>query len=466
MNPRFRLPTPYTFRERWRFRGPRAANHPMTSFQTRMLGTRSQKWFYFDGILSSVTDVPALQFITVYAIALGASDAEVGLISIAIGLAGVLALTPGARIAEITSSRKSVQMWGGGGIGRVALLVMALAPLIMPDLQAAFWLILGAVFVRSFVQNVSHPSWVSLLADIIPLDLRRFYVTQRMLAVTIAAALTAPLVGFGIRAISGVEGYQVLFGLSFLVGIGATYAYSRIEEPERPPRHERPRGSTRGILRDRLFIRYLLALLALNTTTMITGPFLLVYFVRDLGGSVSDVGLLATLEQVAAVGSQFLLGMWVTKFSSERLFKWVLFFPAIIPAIWLVAGDPWHVSFGFAAGGLIWAVYNVAIFNLLMEYAPNENIPRYASVQQIVILLATFIGPVIGTVIVATWDIRAAMLVSMVGRFLSALVMFIPVRWIPAIRTPPVPPLAPGSVTVPVAPPSVALAPAEVEREA
>ena len=55
--------------------------------------------------------------------------------------------------------------------------------------------------------------------------------------------------------------------------------------------------------------------------------------------------------------------------------------------------------------------------------------------------------------IVAAWDIRVAMVVSFVGRLLAAFVMFIPVRWIPAIRTPMVPPLAPGTVTVPAPPP-------------
>lgn len=454
MNPRLRLPTPYTFRERWRFRGgPRADNHPMTSFQTRMLGTPSQRWFYFEGILSSITDVPAVQFIAVYAIALGASDAEVGLISIATGLAGVLALIPGIRIAEIANSRKRVVLWGGSGVARLALLVIAVAPLFMPSLHVAFWLVVGAVFVRSFMQNVSHPSWVSLLADIIPIDLRRFYVAQRMLAITVSAALAAPVVGFTIRFIGGVEGYQWVFIASFLVGSVAWYAYSRIQEPPRPPQAERPKGSTRGMLRDRLFIRYLMALLLLNTTTMIVGPFLMAYFIRDLHASVSDVGLMATLEQSAAVGGQFLLGMWVTRVSSERLFRWILFFPALIPALWFVAGEPWHAAFAFAAGGLVWSIYNVAVFNLLMEYAPNENIPRYASVQQIVILFAQLLGPVIGTVIVATWDIRAAMVVSFAGRLLAAFVMFIPVRWIPAIRTPSVPPLAPGSVTVPTPPP-------------
>jgi MFS family permease len=433
---RFRLPTPYTFQERWRFRNRRPINHPRTSYQTRIWGTGSQRWFYIDGVLSSVVDVAVVQFLAVYAIALGASDAEVGLLSIATGLAGFLALVPGARIAELTNSRRWVVLIGGGGIGRLAILVMAAGPSLVRAPHDAFYVLVAALFVRSFVINASHGSWVSLLADIIPLDLRRFYVAQRMLAVTVAGAITAPLVGFGIRAIGGVSGYQIILGVSFLVGIGAWYAYYRIEEPVRLPAAERPRGSTRAMFRDRYFIRYLAALGLLNVTTMIVGPFFLAYFIRDLGGSVSDVGLLATLEQILAVGGQFLLGMWVTRFSSERLFKITMFFPALIPALWLVVGEPWEAAFPFAAGGLVWGIYNVGIFNLLMEYAPNENIPRYAAVQQTVILAASFIGPVIGTAVVAGWGIRTAMVISIVGRLAAAFVMFIPIRWIPAFKLP------------------------------
>jgi MFS family permease len=387
-------------------------------------------------VLSAIVDVAVVQFLAVYAIALGATDAEVGILSIATGLAGFLALVPGARIAELTNSRRWVVLIGGGGLGRVAILVMAAAPSLVRAPHDAFYILVAALFVRSFVINASHGSWMSLLADIIPLDLRRFYVAQRMLAVTVAGAITAPLVGFGIRAIGGVDGYQIVLGLSFLIGIVAWYAYYRIEEPPRLPASERPKGSTRGMLGDRYFIRYLGALLLLNITTMIVGPFFLAYFIRDLGGSVSDVGLLATLEQVLAVGGQFVLGMWVTRFSSERLFKVTMFFPAVIPALWFVVGEPWQAAFPFAAGGLVWAVYNVAIFNLLMEYAPNASIPRYAAVQQTVILAASFIGPVIGTAVVAGWGIRTAMVISIVGRLAAAFVMFIPIRWIPAFRVP------------------------------
>ncbi|MEX2373387.1 MAG: MFS transporter [Dehalococcoidia bacterium] len=431
-----RVPDAYTFTERWRFRNRRPTNHPRTSFQTRVWGTRSQRWFYVDGVLSAILDVAVVQFLAVYAIALGATDAEVGMISIATGLAGFLALVPGARIAELTNSRRWVVLAGGSGSARLVIFAMAAAPSLVRSPHDAVFVLIVLAFVRSFVINVSHSSWVSLLADIIPLDLRRFYVTQRMLAMTVAGAITAPVIGFGIRAIGGIDGYQIVFFLSFLVGVAAWYAYFRIEEPVRLPRAERPRGSTRGMLGDRAFVRYLASLLMLNATTMIVGPFFLAYLVRDLGGSVSDVGLLATLEQVLAVGGQFALGMWVTRFSSERLFKFAMFFPALIPLLWLFASEPWHAAFPFAAGGLVWAVYNVGTFNLLMEYAPNDNIPRYAAVQQIVVLFASFVGPVVGTVVVATWGIRTAMWISVFGRLLAALVMFIPLRWIPAVRLP------------------------------
>ncbi|MDA1010404.1 MAG: hypothetical protein O2888_02900, partial [Chloroflexi bacterium] len=74
------------------------------------------------------------------------------------------------------------------------------------------------------------------------------------------------------------------------------------------------------------------------------------------------------------------------------------------------------------------------------------------AVQQIVVLFASLAGPVLGTVIVAIWGIRVAMIVSTVGRLVAALVMFIPLRWIPAIRTPSLPP--PEAMTEPSPPPT------------
>lgn len=251
----------------WRFRNHAPTNHPLTSFETRVLGTRSLRAFFVDGLFSSASDVIVVRFLSVYAIALGASNAEIGLIAIANGLAGIAALAPGAWIAERARSRKLVVLLSGGGLGRLCVLAMALVPVMLADHRAVLPLIVLSGL-RWFAGSVGHPAWVSLLTDIVPVDLRRLYVSRRMLGIAVVAAIGAPLVGFLIRALGGVssvEAFQWAFLLAAALGFVSTFWYARIEEPPRPA-EGRAAGSTRAMLRDRPFVQYLAGTLLLHTT--------------------------------------------------------------------------------------------------------------------------------------------------------------------------------------------------------
>jgi MFS family permease len=403
---------------RWPFRNRAPANHPRTSFQTKVLGTRSQKAFFFDGLFSSASDVAVLRFLSVYAIALGASNTEIGVLAIGNGLAGLIALSPGAWLAERMPSRKWVVLLSGGGVGRLAIFFMAMVPLFLVEHTAVLALIVLAG-VRSFAGSIGHPSWVSLLSDIIPIDLRAFYISRRMLGIAIVAALGAPLVGFFIRFTGGIESvsaFQWAFLISFGLGAVSTFFYSRIEEPPHPLGAARPRGSTRAMLRDRGFTRYLAGTFVLHATTMIAGPFFAAYLVRNLGANAAQVGLLGTIDAGSAVVGQFIAGWLIVRYGSPRLLKGSMFLLPLLPVLWAVSTSPWHTAVPHLIGGAAWAAFNLAAFNLVLEYAPEENIPRYAATQQIMVLAASFIGPVIGTAIVAAYGIKTVMVVSAVGR--------------------------------------------------
>lgn len=425
---RLRLPIGTNLRRRWRTPGGQPTDHPRTSYQTRVFGTPAQRWFFADGLTANASDTVVVQFLSVYAIALGATNTEVGLIAIANGLAGALALYPGARIAERVRSRKRVVLLGAAGIGRLTVLAMALTPLLLREPRHAVYGLVALTFLRWLGGSLSHPSWVSLLADILPIDIRRFYVSQRMLGMTIVGAFAAPAAGFSIRAIGGIEGFQWVFAAAFALGIASTFCYSRIPEPPRPSEADRPRGSMREMLADGAFVRYLTATFMLHTTTMIVGPFFAAYLVRDLGATTAEVGLLGTVDLAAAVTAQLGLGFIVARYPTERLVRIVMFTSPLIPFVWLFAQNPWHAVFPHIIGGASWAVYNVVSFNLLMEYAPPRNIPRYAATHQMTVLVASFLGPTIGTAIVAVWGIRAAMVISSLGRLIAAGMMFLPVR--------------------------------------
>lgn len=362
-----------------------------------------------------------LNFLSVYAIALGASNAQVGWLAIANGAAGAAALLPGARIAERARSRRWVVLLSGGGVGRLCVLLMAIAPALFGNHEAVLALI-ALTAVRWFAGSLGHPAWMSLLTDIVPVDLRRFYISRRMLGMAAVAAIGAPMAGLLVRfsgGVSSVGAFQWAFLVAFGFGAMSTLVYSRIEEPPRPTDQAKSRGSTRAMLRDRGFMRFLSGTLLLHTTTMIAGPFFAAYLVRDLGASATAVGALATVDALSSVVGQYAAGHIAVRYGSLRLLKGSMFLLPLLPLLWAVSTSPWHPLLPNLIGGAAWAAFNLASFNLLLEYAPPQNLPRYAATHQSAVLASSLIGPVIGTVIVASYGLRAAMLVSSAGRVVA-----------------------------------------------
>ncbi len=397
-----------------------------SSYRRRLWSTAGERWFYADGVLSSASEAILVQFLSIYAIALGASAAQVGLLAIANGLAGVMALVPGTVLAERARLRKWVVIGGGGGIARLAILGMAGVPLLVDSVQPTVYLLVALTFIKALAGAACHPAWVSLLAEIFPLERRAFCVSQRMLSLTVAAAIVAPVAGLSIRLIGGVAGFQIVFLVAFALGIASTACYAQIKEAGRAPRHLRRAGSTRALLRDTAFVQYLSATFVLHTSAMVVGPFFAVYLVRELQAQPGQVGLLATIEAGGAVLGQFILGFIIARSASAKVFRRLLFSMPLVPLLWLLPRVWWQAALPNAVGGAAWAVHNVVAFNLLMEHAPADNLPRYAAAQQTVVLTASFVGPALGTWVVANYDIRTAIVVSAVGRLLAALVLVVP----------------------------------------
>jgi MFS family permease len=392
-----------------------------------VLGTRSLAAFFFDGLFSSASDVMPLQFLAVYAIALGASDAEIGVLAAGAGLAGLVALAPGARIAEQASSRKWVVLLSSGGAARLCLLAMAAVPWVAHG-NTAVWLLIGLASVRWFAGMIGHPAWVSLTAAIVPLDLRRFYISRRMLGIAIVAAVGAPLYGRLIGAVGGIEGYQAGILVSVAFAATSTGLFWRIDEPPRPEEHAGAPGSTRELLADTTFVRFVTGILALNVMTHVAVPFFAPYMVRTLHATPTEIGILATVSAVGGVAGQVVAGPMAEKFGSERLLRWSLFVIPTLPIMWVFASEPWHAAIPNLVGGVFWAWFHLAEFNLLLEYAPERNISRYAAAHQATLLFATLVGPLIGTAIVAQWGIEAALVTSGVGRFAALGLVLLPQR--------------------------------------
>ena len=85
-------------------------------------------WFFFDGLFSSAIDNIVVTYVTLYILALGATRAQVGLMSSFSGLSAALLLMPGAILVERYGHRKEFTLAFGGGGARLAVLGLALLP--------------------------------------------------------------------------------------------------------------------------------------------------------------------------------------------------------------------------------------------------------------------------------------------------------------------------------------------------
>ena len=134
-------------------------------------------------------------------------------------------------------------MWAGGGISRVILLLIALAPLLLPP-SLAVTVYISLIALRGFVGQLGFPAWTGLMADLVPEKIRGRYFSGRSIAMSVAGLLCVPLAGRLIDLIGPPTGYQTSFLVAGLIGFGATVIYRRIVEPQLGAPQQR--GGRRG----------------------------------------------------------------------------------------------------------------------------------------------------------------------------------------------------------------------------
>ncbi len=374
------------------------AQQPISRRQ--LLGLR---FFWLDGLFAATSDSFNVDYVALFALAYGASTGQVGWLASIANLLGALALFPGARLVERTEKRVPVVVWTGGGIGRAVLLGLACFPFLIVRPEIAVPLIIVLSGLRAFAGNLGNPAWTAIVADLVPRFMRGRYFANRNIAMGAAALVVAPLAGWLIHAGNGwlglpFAGFQLVFALAFAFGMVSSASFWRIPEPPLPAAAQQLQA---GDLRRAMdnspgFLGFVVSGFIWNLGLQLAGPFFNVYMVSQLGASLAMVGLVTGVTSLFALAGQRLFGRLLDYRSSV----WVqtitgLLIPAL-PVAWIWVTSPWQVSIINAFSGVLWAGYNLANFNLLLELSPPEQRPRAVALYQTVVFVSAVLGPLLG----------------------------------------------------------------------
>lgn len=386
------------------------------------------RWFWLDSLFANISANFFGSFVPLFAVAYGASNAQVGLLTGVASLFGLIALLPGAQAIPLMGGRrKRLVVLFGGVLARALLLVWLGLPFLVHDSPTALVVIIVVNALMAFCNNFANPAWTAIVADIVPAGIRGRFFSHRNFAVNLPALLVVPLAGLLIQA--GTHpgapfgGYQLVFVLAFITGAGATYAFAKIDDPL-PPSQARQRLGLGEVVRligtAPGFLGLVAGTLLWNLGMQLTGPFLNLYLVKDLGADTAMVGWVAAAASLSALLTQRWLGAWIDRRGNIWVQAVLSFVIVSLPLLWLAATAAWQIVVVNTFGGILWAGYNLASFNLLLELAPEKARAEAVALYQVVIAACATLVPILGGHIADLAGYRPLMLISAGLRLLAA----------------------------------------------
>ena len=384
------------------------------------------RWFWFDGFFSSASDNIVVTYLTLYLLALGASRAQIGLLSSLSSLSVALVLLPGALLVERIGHRKEVTVWAGGGVARAVILFLALIPLGLKGQELIYAAMVLSV-IRDVFGNLAYPAWMAIIAEIIPISGRGRYFGTRNFAMGVVGMAVTLLVGELITRTSKPAGYQIALGMAFIIGMLSTYSFARLRVSKEPP--EAPSGTSGlnlpALLQDMWKHPAFLTLAGVsalwNFSLNIAGPFFNVYLVQDLNSTATMVGFLGVVSTIASLLVQRKLGELADRWGAHRMQLISGLLIPIVPFAWVFVASPWHVVPINILSGVLWGAYSLASFNYLLELTPANQRARYSALFQLMMTLALAAGAAVGSIIISSGlAYKGVFIGSAMGRFTAA----------------------------------------------
>jgi len=386
---------------------------------------RNLRWYFSDGTFSTASDAIPATYLTLYILALGASRAQIGLLSALSAISAMLLLVPGAILAERLHKRKLIVLLSGGTLYRLSFPLLALLPFIIKG-PAVVMVAIGIKVLADGFANLGYLAWMSMTADIIPLAWRGAYFGNRNLVTSIAGLIVVLVIGQMITGMGSPVGYQVALGIGLLFGATATFSYAHIDIPETSSAQINQTYSLTGVLKslrtDRNFMAYIVHAMIWNGAINIAGPFFGAYQVQDLKSTAAIVGIVSIASSIAALPAQKWFGQVSDRLGPYRVMLVSGLLIPLLPCLWIFTSQPWHAIPVNAFGGVVWAGFNLAAFNFLLSMAPSDQLPRYSAVLQIAVFISVAIGATVGGWIATQWGYHAVFLISGIGRLLGILI--------------------------------------------
>jgi MFS family permease len=317
-----------------------------------------------------------------YIKALGASDFMYGLIMALPPLANAFQLLA-SYILERTCKRKPMILLFGL-LQRLIWIPFGLIPYILPmaDSAVRIWAAVVMVLVSSVSGPFINVAFYSICSDVIPLRIRGRYFAVRSRLSTLVGMAFGFLIGALLDAVPGYTGYAVVFSIAGVAGALdiSSYIFMRLPAMSRPVQKNGLLQMIRPVIRDRKYMRMVLALTAWMFSVQLTAPYFNVYMLENMRMSNFEISvynqIVNNLFLVLAVSRW---GTALDSYGSRPVLTVGAFLTSFAPLIWTLIGPRmvWAVALVNMLSGATYVSIDLGAQNLFMSQAKDSNRSMY-----------------------------------------------------------------------------------------
>ncbi len=370
------------------------------------------------GIASGVS-----AFLSVFLVRLGAGSLLVGLLTAMPAVTGILLAMP---IGEFLGRRLQIVPW----FSRARLFALScyaftgLVPFFVHERAAEAIIVIWAA--ATIPQTIVQVSFTVVMGKVAGERGRFTLMSRRWSILGLTSALTVLAVGQLLAILPFPLNYQVVFIAS---AIGGLISYRFSGSIRLPPSEATPaRRSLPGLLRahgrelrqNPRFLNFVASQFVLRLGLTIAIPLLPIYYVRVVNASDAGISLINSVNTAAAMIAYYVWGRLLQRWSSRRILvlttSALIFYPLAVSMTHSVG----LLVVWAGLAGLFFAGLDLLQFDILLEACPAENQATYIGLYHTAVNLALFLAPLLASLVMESFGIGAALLLSVIVRAAGA----------------------------------------------
>ncbi|MFH1769974.1 MAG: MFS transporter [archaeon] len=396
---------------------------------------KTEKASIAEGSASSLMTGFGEQYIIPFALRLGASSAQIGLLSSVPSFIGSLFQLLSAKITDKYENRKNVVLTF------VFLQAIAFIPLfILPFLTKNFWILAIIFTIYLSFGNIASPAWSSWLGDVIPRSERSKYFSLRNKITMIFLFSSVIISGLILHNLENNIwlGFGILFSLAFIGRLISFFLFFKHKEPKYQQdifNDNSLRNFISG-LKENAFGKFVVFRSLLSFAVMLASPFFAVLMLKVFNFTYLQFSVIILTPMIIKALTMTYWGELSKTLGNKNILRVTAILISTMPINWLIATLLFKNTTLFIMvliieiiSGFAWAGMELTTFNYMLDASNPRNRVKLFAYYNVIFNFLILIGGVIGSflIIILTkqTNVLTALMIVLITSGLARLIVVI-----------------------------------------